>query len=141
MMTEEQEAAHVRKIIRMVIAAALLVGTGLAAGCPMYGVYRMRKAGEAELARADYNRRIAVVEAQAKKDGAVALAEAEVARAEGVAKANRIIGQSLHENQDYLRWLWIEGMQHTSNQIIYIPTEGALPILEAGRRPPITDPK
>lgn len=124
-------------LVLRAILAVVFIGVGLGAGCPAYGVYRQRKAGEAELARADYNRRIAVVEAQAKKDGAVALAEAEVARAEGVAKANRIIGQSLHENQDYLRWLWIEGMQHTQNQIIYIPTEGALPILEAGRRPPV----
>jgi hypothetical protein len=54
-------------------------------------------------------------------------------RAEGVAKANKIIGDSLKENEAYLRYLWISEMKETKDQIIYIPTEANLPILEAGR--------
>lgn len=63
---------------------------------------------------------------KAKKD-----AEIEVARAEGVAKSNVIIGQSISEN--YLRWLWVRGLQETQNQVIYVPTEANAPIMEAGR--------
>ncbi len=61
------------------------------------------------------------------------LAQAEIERAKGVAEANRIIGDSLKNNDSYLRYLWIDNIHNTSNQIIYIPTEASLPILEAKR--------
>lgn len=104
-------------------------------GCPHYNVWERGLAGEAELAQANYNRQITVREAEAKQEAAKALAAAEVERAKGVAEANKIIGQSLHENEDYLRWLWIEGMKENEQQVIYVPTEAGLPILEAGKRP------
>lgn len=63
---------------------------------------------------------------KARKD-----AEIEVARAEGVAKSNLIIANSITEN--YLRYKWIEGLQRNDMQVVYIPTEGGMPILEAGR--------
>ena len=85
------------------------------------------------LARSEYSRRVAVVEAQAKLDSSAKLAEAEVARAKGVAQANQIIGQSLKDNEAYLRYLWIDKLDSTKGQIIYVPTEAGLPILEAGR--------
>jgi regulator of protease activity HflC (stomatin/prohibitin superfamily) len=72
--------------------------------------------------------------AKAKRDAAEMEAEAEVTRANGVAKANKIIGDSLKENESYLRYLWIMSIDHESAKtIIYIPTEANLPILEAGR--------
>lgn len=105
-------------------------------GCPKYNVYSQKLAGEAELARAESNRKIAIAEAEAKKESAKQLAEAEIIRAEGVAKANTIIGDSLKNNEAYLRYLYITGLNETSdkgNKIIYVPTEAGLPILEAGR--------
>lgn len=63
---------------------------------------------------------------KAKKD-----AEIEVARAEGISKSNKIISGSLDEN--YLRYLWINGLQGNQSQIIYVPTEGNIPIMEASR--------
>ena len=118
--------------IGLAILAALL---GMVAlwGCPQYSVYSERLAGEAVLARSEYSRRVAVVEAQAKLDSSAKLAEAEVARAKGVAQANQIIGQSLKDNEAYLRYLWIDKLDSTKGQIIYVPTEAGLPILEAGR--------
>lgn len=101
---------------------------------PHYNVYAQRLSGEAELARAEYSRRTAVIEAQAKLDAASKLAEAEVARAQGVAQANQIIGQSLKGNEAYLRYLWIDKLDWAKGQIIYVPTEAGLPILEAGRK-------
>lgn len=62
------------------------------------------------------------------------LAAAEVERAKGVAEANRIIGESLKNNEGYLRYLWIQGLQDGSSEVIYVPTEASLPILEATRR-------
>lgn len=63
---------------------------------------------------------------KAKKD-----AEIEVARAEGVAKSNVIIANSLSES--YLRYQWIQGLQKNDLQVIYVPTETNLPIMEASR--------
>jgi predicted aminopeptidase len=114
----------------------MIVAAGGLYGCPQYGVYSQRLQGEAELARADFNRQVAVREAQAKKDAASLLADAEVLRAQGVAKANAIIGESLKNNEAYLKYLWITDV--TNNKaptVIYVPTEANLPILEAGRHP------
>ena len=63
---------------------------------------------------------------KAKKDAEIA-----VTRAEGVAKSNRIIGDSINEN--YLRYRWIEGLQSNEKQVVYVPTEANLPIMEASR--------
>jgi regulator of protease activity HflC (stomatin/prohibitin superfamily) len=101
---------------------------------PQYRVWAARMEGEAELAQAEGNRQIAVQEAQAKKEAASLLAEAEIERAKGVAKANEIIGNSLQNNEAYLRWLWIDRLDKGNNSVIYIPTETGLPILEAGKR-------
>lgn len=63
---------------------------------------------------------------KAKKD-----AEIEVARAEGVAKSNAIISKSIDPN--YLRYLWVKGLQTNQMQVVYVPTEANMPILEAAR--------
>jgi hypothetical protein len=100
---------------------------------PMLNVWQESKVGEAELARAESNRQIATLEAVAKKDSAKSLADAEVIRAEGVAKANKIIGDSLEGNEGYLRYLWIQGLQTNQMQVVYVPTEANLPIMESRR--------
>ncbi len=102
-------------------------------GYPRYRVWQQGLEGEAELKRAEQNRKIAVQEAEAKKEAAKSLAEAEIIRAQGVAKANEIIGTSLKNNEEYLRYLWIDNLEKNQNAVIYVPTEGGLPILEAGR--------
>jgi regulator of protease activity HflC (stomatin/prohibitin superfamily) len=100
---------------------------------PYINVWQERMAGQAELARAESNRQIATLEALAKKESSKALAEAEVIRAEGVAKANKIIGDSLKNNDGYLHYLWIQGLQTNQMQVVYVPTESNLPILESQR--------
>lgn len=103
-------------------------------GCPQYNVYSARKEGEAILAHAQSSREVAVAEAKAKMESAELLAQAEVTRAKGVAQANTIIGESLKGNEAYLRYLWIQNLEQTKGaQVIYVPTEAGLPILEAGR--------
>ena len=102
-------------------------------GGPHYQVYQQTLSGKAHLAEAESSRQIAVTEAHAKMESAKMLAEAEVERAKGVAKANEIIGKSLEGNEAYLRYLWIQGLQEGKNEVVYVPTEANLPILEAGR--------
>jgi predicted aminopeptidase len=99
-------------------------------GCPQYNVYKQRKEGEAQLAHATYSREVAVAEAKAKMEGATLLAQADTIRAHGIARSNQIIGQSLSEA--YLHYFWIDNLDK-SNQVIYVPTESNLPIMEAGR--------
>ncbi|AGX01834.1 protease [Erwinia phage PhiEaH1] len=103
------------------------------AGCPYYNVWEQGMAGKAALMKATQDRQISVQEAEAKKDSAAALAQAEIIRAGGVAEANKIIGNSLKNNEAYLRYLWVDGLQQTKNQVIYVPTEGNLPIMESTR--------
>lgn len=100
---------------------------------PKYNVYQQTLKGEAELRRAEQNRKIAVQEAEAKKEAAKSLADAEVIRAEGVAKANQIIGASLRGNEVYLHYLWLQTLEQSKGETIYIPTEANFPLMEAGR--------
>ena len=119
--------------VRLGLAGVAVVALGIGScmyGMPMYNVYHQKMEGEAELAKANFSKQVMVQEAQAKMDSAKMLAEAEVERAKGVARANQIIGDSLKNNEDYLRYLFVNNLEHTSNQVIYIPTEANLPILE-----------
>lgn len=121
------------------VVAVVLVTSAFLFGCPSYNVYASRKHGEAELAQSQGNRQIAVQEALALYESADYKAKAEVRRAEGVAQANKIIGDSLKNNEAYLRYLYVNNLADTKDQVIYIPTEAGMPILEAGQRP--TAPK
>ena len=116
-----------------VIGVLILIGLILA-GWPRYGVYQQRLAGQAALERAEFEKKVAIEEARAKDEAADLLAAAEIKRARGVAEANTIIGDSLKGNDAYLRYLWIQGLQDGSSEVIYIPTEIQLPILEATRK-------
>ena len=121
------------------ITSAIMVGivilvTGGMWGCPTYNVWQKELAGKAELKQAEWNRQITIQEAEAKLESSAHLADAEVRRAVGVAEANKIIGDSLKDNESYLRYLWIQGLQDGSSEVIYVPTEANLPILEASKR-------
>lgn len=120
-------------IVIGIVAVVVLALIGL----PQYSVYAAKKHGEAELARATQNRQVRVQEALAKFEAADYDAKTDVRRAGGVAQANKIIADSLGGPEGYLRWRYIEMLQETAqtggHQIIYIPTEAGLPILEAGR--------
>lgn len=128
------------RLIRNTAVAAVVLLIASIGGCmwgyPQYRVYSQEMAGRALLAEAESSRQIAVREAQAKKDAATMLAAAEIERAKGVARANQIIGDSLRNNEDYLRYLFVNGLENTRNQVIYVPTEANLPILEAQRLAP-----
>lgn len=112
----------------------LVVCLGLWIG-PTYNVWSSGKAGQAELAQAEYNRQIIVRQAQAKLDAASLEAQAAVAHAKGVQESNTIIAGGLGGPEGYLRFLYIQMLQESGDkQIIYIPTEAGLPILEASHR-------
>ena len=116
--------------------AAILLVCGLLLGWPQYRVYQQRLAGEAALAEAQSSRQVAILEARAKKESAVSLAEAEVIRAQGAAKANQILQNSLGGPEGYLRYLQIQALEDSKAQLIYVPTEAGLPVTESRRLAP-----
>lgn len=121
-------------IVRDLAVTIMLVAISCLYGCPKYNVWQQGQRGEAELARAEQNRQIAVNEAKAKLEAATLHARAEVERAKGVAEANSIIADGLKDNAAYLQYLWIDKVAgNASGQVIYVPTETGLPILESTR--------
>ena len=98
--------------------------------------------GKAMLLEAEFSKKAQVEDAKAKNEAATlnaeakikiakAEAQAEIERARGVAEANRIIGESLRNNQEYLEYLKIDAMRNSKGDKIYIPTEAMMPITEA----------
>ena len=123
--------------------AALIVCCAFSVTCMVFGcivaakkfnVWTARKEGEAEYAKAESTRRIKILESLATLESAKNHASSEIERAKGMAEANKIVGSSLTNNENYLKYLWIQAMEHTCGQVIYVPTEAGLPILEAGKR-------
>src|SRR5512134_2098238 len=115
------------------ISVVLLFVGSCAFAYPQYNVYSSRAEGEARFAEAQSSRQIATLEARAKNESAQELSNAEITRAKGVAEANKIIGESLRNNESYLRYLWIQSLDQGKNDVIYVPTEANLPILESQR--------
>lgn len=106
-------------------------------GIPKYKVYAKSLAGKAVLVEAEYSRRVEVEEATAKLDASEKLAEAEVIRARGAARANEIVADGLGGPEGYLRYLAIEVIREQAGNgqatFIYLPTEAGVPITEASR--------
>ena len=127
----KQQNGFIDPAAALVAVCVFVVGGIIFVGGPIYGVWQQSLAGKAELQKAEYTRQVAVLEAQAKKDSAQQLADAEIIRATGVAKANQIIGNSLKDNREYLQYLYITGLEDGSkngNVTIYVPTEGGMPV-------------
>lgn len=132
--------------VLILIVLGLIVAIGAGFGCPSYNVYLAEMSGKAALAKAEQDREIVVREARANSEAAEldaksrvtraeAEARAEVERARGVAEANRIIAEGLGGADGYLRYLYIDALRSCeAGDVIYIPTEAGVPILEAGVR-------
>ena len=95
--------------------------------------------GKAEFAKAEQNRKIKIEEAKANLEAEKLNAQAEIERAKGAAEAIRIENGSL--TPTYIQYLWVRQQSNLNDKtVVYIPTEGNLPILEA-TRPMIEAPK
>ena len=125
----KQQNAFIDPAIAVTAVVVVTVFGLIFIGGPQYNVWQQSLAGKAELQKAEYTRQVAVLEAQAKKDSAQQLAEAEVIRAQGVAKANSIIGDSLKGNPAYLQYLWItQGEGNTERTVYMVPSNGGAPV-------------
>lgn len=104
----------------------VLVAAGMA-GCPQYNVYSARLDGEATVARAN-----------GAKQALVATALAEKEAAQFRADAIKIVGQAAHDFPEYRQQEFIGSFAEALHegkisQIIYVPTEANIPVIEAGR--------
>jgi regulator of protease activity HflC (stomatin/prohibitin superfamily) len=125
----KQKNGFIDPVIAFSVVGIIVIGGLIFIGGPQYNVWQQSLAGKAELQKAEYTRQVAVLEAQAKKDSASQLADAEVIRAEGVAKANKIIGDSLKGNPSYLQYLWItQGEENTNRTVYMVPSNGGAPV-------------
>ena len=127
----KQQNGFIDPAIALIAVGVIVIAALIFIGGPQYNVWAQSLQGKAELQKAEYTRQVAVLEAQAKKDSAQQLADAEVIRASGVAKANQIIGNSLKDNREYLQYLYITGIEDgakNGNVTIYVPTEGGMPV-------------
>lgn len=123
------------KTTTITIAATIFI-LGLIAtlmvGCPRYSVWQQEMSGKAEFAKAEQNRRIKIEEAKANLEAEKLNALAEIERAKGAAEAIKIENNTLSEK--YIQYLWVRQQNNLNDKtVIYIPTGGNLPLLEANR--------
>lgn len=123
-MIDEQSGPIQSRAILSVSSLVLFLGisAAVAFGYPQYKVWEQSKAGEAALAKATQDRQIKVQEAEAEQEAASKQAE-----------ANRILGESIRQYPEAMEQKWVEAIEKTSNQVIYLPTEASVPITESAR--------
>ncbi len=128
----KQQNGFIDPALVLIGVGAVVVIGGLAFGLPQYNVWTKTLNGKALLQEQEYVRQVKVLEAKALKDAAVLQAEAEVERAKGAASANKILGESLKGNSEYLQYLYIQNLENSDNSkektVIYVPTERGIPI-------------
>lgn len=100
-------------------------------GWPYYKVWKQEMNGKAALAEARQSKMIQVEQARAELDSAQLRADA--------IKTIGIASQKYPEyrTQEFIGAFGEALREGSINQIIYVPTEGNIPILEAGSRPTI----
>lgn len=106
-------------------------------GLPRYNVWQQEMAGKAEMAKAEQNRQILVEEAKARLEAEKLNALAEIERAKGMAEAMKVENGTL--NETYNQYLFIRTLEKLADkgdlpQIIYIPSEGLLPVMDINKK-------
>lgn len=110
--------------------AGVLVIAALLFAWPTYRVWQQGQEGQARLARADQERRILVTQAQAERDAASLRAE-----------AIRIMGKAAKDFPEYREQEFMASFGEALrdghiSQVVYVPTEAGIPIMEANRSKP-----
>ena len=137
-----EEQQEIRRYVRM---AAKVVG-GVILGIMLLVVAWKLIGPQLRLYQASTEKKAIIAEARARADAAkyeadravevaIASANAERERAKGVADAQATIAATI--TPEYVQWLYVDQMDRMAENgkatIIYVPTEGGIPILEAGR--------
>lgn len=121
------------KALMGIAAAVAILIIVLMFGLPLYNVWQQEMAGKAEMAKAEQNRKILVEEAKARLEAEKLNAQAEIERARGMAEAMKVENGTL--NETYNQYLFIRTLEKLADkgslpQIIYIPSDGLLPVMD-----------
>ena len=115
----------------LIVVLVIAIAAGFFIGYPEYKIWKMDKAGQAQLAEAEWTKKIAIEEAKADLESSKLHAEATIVEARATAEANKIVAGSL--DPMYINYLIAKGLTDGSSEVIYIPTEASIPIIDAGR--------
>jgi len=112
----------------VVLVAVVFLVIGLFFAVPVWNVWRAGLSGEAELVKAEQTKQIMIETARAERDSAALRAE-----------AIKIMGAAAKEFPEYRQQEFMQAFgealrEGNISQIIYVPTEANLPILEASKR-------
>tara|TARA_B100000959_G_C14927359_1_gene602051 strand:- start:1232 stop:1618 length:387 start_codon:yes stop_codon:yes gene_type:complete len=115
------------EMLALVVVVLCLLG-GLLFGLPIWNVWKSGLSGEAKLKRAQQEKLIMIEQAKA-----------EVEASKHRAQAIQVVGQAAKEFPEYryqeFLGAFAEALQEGRiHQIIYVPTEANIPIMEAGKR-------
>lgn len=130
-------SSYIKNGVKIALACigvlTLVVGLiwGAAALHSKYRIWSQEQRGRAELAEAEFSKKVQIEEARADVESAKLNAQAEIERAKGASEAMRIEGGNL--TPEYIQYLWVTKNKFNDKTTIYIPTEGNLPLLEANR--------
>ena len=113
-----------KEIVFCILAFLALIGVAMV-GIPQYIVYSSKMKGEANYVQAQQEKKIMIETALAEKESAKLRAE-----------AIDIIGESAKKYPEYRQQEFMQAFgealrEGNISQIIYVPTEANLPILEA----------
>jgi hypothetical protein len=131
-----QEAINAMIVMRYIAFSigviVFFIAIGMFVG-PKYRVWKQEMRGKAAFAEAEQNRRIVVEEAAAKYDAEKLNAKSEVERAKGMAEAMEIENGQL--TPVYNQYLFIRSLEEIAKQgsmpqIIYLPSQGMIPVMD-----------
>jgi regulator of protease activity HflC (stomatin/prohibitin superfamily) len=130
------EKKGVGKIVFGIVILVIVLIAAMMFGLPRYNVWQQEMAGKAEMAKAEQNRRILVEEAKAKLEAEKLNAQAEIERARGMAEAMKVENGTLSET--YNQYLFIRTLEKIADkgdlpQIIYVPSNGLLPVMDINK--------
>jgi len=122
----------VKTTIFVTLLLVILIAT-LMAILPRYSVWSQEMRGKAELARAEQNKQILIAEANARLEAEKLNALSEIERAKGMAQAMEIEQGQL--TSTYNQYLFIRQLEKLAEMgtiptIIYLPSEGMLPVMD-----------
>jgi len=127
---EDREAINIIRIIVLTVIALVTLSLW---GCPQYRVYNARMSGKASIQKAEEQKKILIEDAAARLEAAKLDAQSEIERAKGMSEAMKIEGGQL--TPVYNQYLFIRTLEELSEQgnlpqIIYLPSEGMVPVMD-----------
>lgn len=124
----DKEVRSFFKVAAIIVSIIAVSIVAIALAVPKYRVYSQEHSGEAALRYANLQRQALVAQAQSERDAAELRSE-----------AIEIIGAMTQQYPEYRQQEFIGAFatcleNGCAQQIIYVPTEGMIPITEAGKR-------